>query len=94
MTHQDADSPRVADHTLAYLRSLDRKLDVVIETSQRQTERLARIERDIGEMRRDLLEVKGDIALLENKLVSNQTEILRILHIMEVEPGDPLMHDT
>jgi hypothetical protein len=79
-TTPDTDETKaVASHTLAYLRALDRKVDLVIDTLQRQGERLGRVERDIGETRRDLLEVKGDIALLENKVVTAQTEVLTIL---------------
>lgn len=41
----------VASHTLAMLRSLDRKMDLVLETQARHTERLARLERDISEVK-------------------------------------------
>jgi hypothetical protein len=93
-TPPDADEESgIANHTLASLRSLDRKLDIVVDVSQRHGERLARLEhdlgetrrdlgetrRDLGEIRRDLVEVKGDIALLENKVLTAQTEILTIL---------------
>ena len=88
-TTPDAEEAKtVASHTLAYLRLLDRKLDLVVDTLQRQGERLARVERDIGETRRDLVEVKGDIALLENKVVTAQTEILAIVRRL-AEGADP-----
>jgi hypothetical protein len=74
----------IASDTLAYLRSPDRKLDVVIETSQRHGERLARLERDLGELKRDVVEVKGDIASLENKVLTAQTGILAILHRLDM----------
>ena len=67
MTPEADEIKTVASHGLAYLRTLDKKVDLVIESLQRQGERLARVERDLGETRRDLVEVKGDIALLENK---------------------------
>ena len=57
------DAGKVASHTLALLRSLDKKVDLVLETQGRHTERLGRLERD-------LTEVKSDIALLENKVLS------------------------
>jgi chromosome segregation ATPase len=89
-TSPDTDETKVASHTLAYLRSLDRKLDLVIDVLQRQGERLARLERDqgetrrdLGEIRRDITEVKGDIALLDNKIVTAQTEILTVLHRLD-----------
>ena len=69
----------LASHTLAYLRSHGKKLDLILETLNRHGERLARLERDVGEGRRDVLEVKGDIALMENKVLSAQTEMLGIL---------------
>lgn len=76
-TTPDAEEAKtVASHTLAYLRLLDRKLDLVVDTLQRRGERLARVERDIGKTRRDLVEVKGDIARLE---VTAQTEILAVV---------------
>jgi chromosome segregation ATPase len=87
------EAAKVASNTLAYLRSLDRKIDVVLQTQARHTERLGRLERDVAEVRRDLTEVRGDIALLENKTLSTQTEILSILHRLEQvsapSTGDP-----
>jgi predicted nucleic acid-binding Zn-ribbon protein len=85
MADSDAqeDAAKVASHTLAFLRSLDRKMDLVLETKARHTERLGRLERDVAEVRRDLTEVRSDIALLENKTLSAQTEIVSILHRLE-----------
>lgn len=80
-THEDV--AKVASHTLAFLRSLDRKMDLVLETQARHTERLGRLERDVAEVRRDLTEIKSDIALLENKTLTAQTEILSLLHRIE-----------
>jgi hypothetical protein len=81
------DGAKVASHTLAYLRTLDKKVDLVLETMMRFGERLGRVERDVGEGRRDVLElkrdireVKSDIVLLENKVLSSQSEILLVLH--------------
>src|SRR5437764_6339020 len=85
MANSDAqeDAVKVASHTLAFLRPLDRKMDLVLETQARHTERLGRLERDVAEVRRDLTEVRSDIALLENKTLSAQTEIVSILHRLE-----------
>ena len=85
MAESDApdDAAKVASHTLAYLRSLDRKVDLVLETQARHTERLGRLERDVAEVRRDLTEIRSDIALLENKTLYAQTEIVSILHRLE-----------
>jgi hypothetical protein len=70
------DANSVASHTLAFLRSHGKKLDLILETLARYGERLGRLERDVGE-------VKSDIALLENKVISNQTEVLLILHRLD-----------
>ena len=48
----------MASHTLAYLPSHGRKLDLVLETLTRQGEQLGRLEREVGEVRRDILEMK------------------------------------
>jgi hypothetical protein len=89
-TDAPGDAATVASHTLAYLRSHGKKLDLVLETLARQGERLGRIEREVGEARRDMLEIKtdmleikSDIVLLENKLLTAQTEILTILHRLD-----------
>ena len=99
------DREAVASHTLAYLRSHSKKLDLILETLARHNERLGRVERDIGEVRRDVgegrrdvLEIKSDMALMENKILSAQTEMLTILYRMdqlaappvdELEPATP-----
>jgi predicted nucleic acid-binding Zn-ribbon protein len=77
------DAAKATSHTLAFLRPLDRKMDRVLETQARHTERLGRLERDVAEVRRDLSEIRSDIALLENKTLSAQTEIVSILHRLE-----------
>ena len=89
-TTPDTDETKFASHALAYLHSLDRKLDLVVEVLQRHGERLGRLERDQGETRRDLgeirpdiTEVKGDIALLDNKVMTAQAEIFAILHRLD-----------
>lgn len=87
----------VASHTLAYLRSHGKKLDLILEALNRHGERLARLERDVGETRRDVLEVKSDIALMENKVLSAQTEMLGILLRLDgladapADDGEPAM---
>src|SRR3954467_3356555 len=77
------DAAKVASHTLAFLRSLDRKMDLVLETQARHTERLGRLERDVAEVRRDLTEIRSDIALLENKTLVRSNQDLPILHRLE-----------
>lgn len=84
------DGGATASHTLAYLRTLDKKLDLVLETQARHSERLGRVERGIDETRRDLAEIrrdssetKSDTVLLENRILSAQTDILTILRRLE-----------
>jgi hypothetical protein len=79
----DTDETKVASHALACRRSLDRKLDLVVDVLQRQSKRLTRFERELGETRRDIVEVKGDIALLDNKVVTAPSEILTNLHRLD-----------
>ena len=69
----DETAQGVANHTLALLRSMDRKLDHVIETQARHDVRLGRLERDIGE-------VKSDLVLLENRVLTQTNEILHLVH--------------
>jgi len=89
-TNVPDDAAAVASHTLAYLRSHGKKLDLVLETLARHGERLGRLERDVGELRRDMREIKSDIVLLENKLLTAQTEILTVLYRLDQQaaPAD------
>ncbi len=68
----DETEPSVASHTLVLLRAMDRKLDHVIETLSRHDVRLGRLERDVGE-------VKSDLVLLENRVLTQTNEILRVV---------------
>lgn len=84
------DAGKIASHTLAYLRALDKKMDLVLDTQARHTERLGRVERgidevrrDLAETRRDLAETKSDIVLVENRILSTQTDILTVLRRLE-----------
>lgn len=63
----------VANHTLTLLRTMDRKLDHVLETLGRHDLRLGRVERDLGEL-------KSDVVLRENRVLTQTTEILNIVH--------------
>ena len=67
----------LANHTLVLLRTMDRKLDHVLETLGRHD---VRLERHLGELRRDLTELKSDVVLLENRVLTQTTEILNIVH--------------
>lgn len=70
------DERTVASHTLAYLRSHGKKLDLILETLSRHDEPLARLERDVGEGRRDILEIKSILQRLDHSGTGapNETE--------------------
>lgn len=72
----DETSQNVASHTLVLVRTMDRKLDHVIGTLSRRDVRLGRLERDVAE-------VKSDLVLLENRLLTQTNEILRIVHRLD-----------
>jgi len=60
------------NHTLALLRAMNKKLDLVIDTSKRHGELLARVSRDVAEM-------KSDLVLMENKILTAQAEIFAVV---------------
>ena len=72
----DESSQSIANHTLALLRAMDRKLDHVVDTLSRHDVRLGRLERDMAE-------VKSDLVLLENRLLTQTNEILRVMHRLD-----------
>lgn len=91
MSDAESDQGNISVFVLAQLRAMDRKLNLVLDTQQRHSERFVRLERDMGEgfarlgddisaLRRDVHEVKSDIILLENKVLTAQFEMLGILH--------------
>ncbi len=72
---------QIANHTFAYLRRIEKQLDTVTEVLLRHETRLGRIERDVGD-------VKSDIVLLENQLLSRMNEILGVVRkVDEQERG-------
>jgi hypothetical protein len=74
-TQTPDDRDTVANHTLAHLRSQRKKIDLILETLLRHSERFMRLERSndrlegrLDELRSDVHDTRSDIALLENKL--------------------------
>jgi hypothetical protein len=89
----DSDEAKAARHIQAHLRTLDSKLDLVIEMAQRQGERSGRLERALAALKRDVAELKGDVSLPENKVLTSHNEILTILHRLDRGPkGTDLQH--
>ena len=69
---------QIASHTFAYLRRIEKKIESVDAQVQsvssillRHETRLSRIERDIGE-------VKSDLVLLENQILNRMNEIFQV----------------
>ena len=79
MTESEADltDPRqIASVTFAFLRRIEGQLAKITEVLLRHETRLGRVERDIGE-------VKSDIVLLENKMLSQTNEILTVVQRLD-----------
>ncbi len=61
-------------HTLAYLRQIDRRVQQLADLVIRQQDLIGRLDRDMREgfsvVQRDIGEMKGDLVLMENRIVS------------------------
>jgi archaellum component FlaC len=84
-TDAEVTDPRqVASVTFAYLRRIENQLSKMMEVLLRHETRLGRVERDIGEVKRDVGEVKTDIVMLENRLLTQMSEVLSVVqHVDE-----------
>lgn len=74
----------LASHTLTYLRRIDRRVDELTELFVRQQELITRLDRDMREgfsivhrdianLQRDVRELKSDMVLMENRVVTAVT---------------------
>ena len=74
MSETGGESGKVVDHTLEYLRRMDRRQSEFGEMLMRRQELLGRLDRDMREgfarVHRDLSGIKSDIVVLENKLLN------------------------
>ncbi len=74
----------VANHTLALLRLLDKRFQLVLETLTRHSTQLGRLDRNLSEteerLMREIREIKSEMILSDNRVITAQTEILTILH--------------
>jgi hypothetical protein len=79
MSESDAeltDPKQIASVTFAYLRRIENQLGKIMDVLLRHETRLGRVERDVGE-------VKSDIVLLENKMLSQTNQILSVVERMD-----------
>jgi hypothetical protein len=67
------------DYTVAYLGRLEIQIGRMMELLQRQGERIALIEQEVGEGHRDLNEVKSDVKMLKTTMVAATSEILSLV---------------
>ena len=63
----------IASHTLAWMRRLDKRVDHMTDVLVRHESRLARIDRDSSELRRDLGELKVDFSSMEQRFWASPT---------------------
>jgi predicted nuclease with TOPRIM domain len=65
---------RLASHTLAYLRRIDRRQAEFQELVFRQQELISRLDRDMREgfsiVQRDIRELRSDMVLMENRILT------------------------
>lgn len=73
--------------TLRHLRSLRRDMAAVLENQARDrqliTRLAARMDQSVGEIRRDIADLRGDVVLLENGLLSRHNEILAVMRRLD-----------
>jgi chromosome segregation ATPase len=81
---------QIANHTFAYLRRLETQLFQVSEILLKHEAHVARLDRDLGEIRRDLGEIRRDISevrsdgiLHENQMLNRMNEILSVVRRLD-----------
>jgi len=74
---------QIANHTFAYLRRIEGKLDRVDKQVNTVTEILLRHETRLGRIERDVGEVKSDLVLLENQILNRINEIFHVTRTLE-----------
>jgi hypothetical protein len=76
---EDAESmnaAQIANHTFAYSRRIENQLKTVTEVLLRHETRLGRIERDVHE-------VKSDMVLMENQMLNRINEVLDVVRRLD-----------
>lgn len=73
--------------TLRHLRSLRRDMAAVLENQARDrqliTRLAARMDQSVGEIRRDIADLRGDVVLLENGLLNRHNELLSVMRRLD-----------
>jgi chromosome segregation ATPase len=77
---EEPPSENVASHTLAFLRRIEKRLEQMWEVLLRHDTRLGRIERNLNE-------VKSDVVLLENRTLTQSNEILGFVREIQTVDG-------
>lgn len=62
---------------------VDKRLDVIITQVHRVSEILLRHEERLGRIERDVSEIKGDLVLMENQILNRMTEIFHVTRRLE-----------
>lgn len=82
-----ADPPPPEDLVLRQLQGLRREFAAVLENQRRDRELIlrltSRMEEGLESLRRDLRDVRSDIVLLENGMLTRQNEILTVVRRLE-----------
>lgn len=68
---------------LRHLQGVRRELEVVLERQTRDRELILRALNSLGEVRTDINNLRGDLILMENRILSNQDEILRVIRRLD-----------
>ena len=74
---------QIASHTFAYLRRIESKIERVDKQVNTVTEILLRHETRLGRIERDIGEVKSDLVLIENQILNRINEIFHVTRTLE-----------
>jgi septal ring factor EnvC (AmiA/AmiB activator) len=78
----------VASHTLRLLRDIKRELEGVREVLERQETRLGRLERNTNELKSDLVLIENQMLTRMNESIRLQLKIEEIVERLDASPDD------
>lgn len=81
MTSEKDENPD--SHTFAYFRKLERLIEQGNNTTERVLETLLRHDTRLGRIERDISEMKSDMVLMENQMLNRMNEILDLTRKIE-----------